>query len=88
MGKSGVATMLLLALAAVVVLVAVARSNAEVAAAWARLTGPPADTTVVTAPVMPPTNPRAMSAGDGARQVEQMQRDMEQMQDLSRSVGR
>ena len=88
MGKSGVATMLLLALAAVLVLVAVARTNTEVADAWARLTGAAPDTAVVTAPAMPPTNPRAMSAGDGARQVEQMQRDMEQMQDMTRSVGR
>ncbi len=88
MGKSGVATTLLLALAAVLVLVAMTRSTAELADAWDRLTGAPADTAVVTAPVMPPTNPRAMSAGDGARQVEQMQRDMDAMQEMTRSVGR
>ena len=87
MGKSGLATILLLALAAVVVLVAVARSNTELAAAWGDLVHPVPDTVLV-APVAPPTNPRAMSAGDGANQVRQMQRDMEAQQELSRSVGR
>ena len=86
MGKSGLITILLLALVAVIVLFTVVRSNTEAAEAWSRLIDTEPDTVVV-APVAPPTNPRAMSAGDGANQVRQMQRDMDAMQEMTRSVG-
>lgn len=87
MGKSGLATMLLLALAAIIVLLTVSRSTTELADAWNRLAGDAPDSTVATMPPPPATSNRAMTSGDGARQVEQMQQDMERMQELSRSVG-
>jgi hypothetical protein len=87
MGKSGIITMLLLALVAVLVLLAVSRSTADLGHAWGRLAAPAPDSTAVAAPP-PVVSTRPMTGGDGARQVEQIQREMDAMQELSRSVGR
>jgi hypothetical protein len=87
MGRSGLLTVFLLALVAVLVLLAVSRSTADLGETWGRLAGPPPDSTLAVPP-SPASTARPMTGGDGARQVQQMQRDMEAMQELSRSVGR
>lgn len=84
MGKSGLATMLLLVAGTILVMLAVMGRPGGIRGLWMELTGQ------VPAPTVPMsiTDPRAMSGGDGMRKVEQVQREMNLMDSLAGSVHR
>jgi hypothetical protein len=94
MGRSGLLTVFLLALVAALVLLAVSRPRPP---GGEPLDGRPRGRVGAArrgargldgrAPATGHDSP-ATEGGDGARQVQQMQRDMEAMQEVSRSVGR
>ena len=82
MGRSGLATLLMLLMAALIVLLVVSSTMGGLPGLWSRLTG----NEQAPAPAHEVTTPRPMTTTDGMRQVEQTKRDMEVMDSLAKSI--
>lgn len=83
MGKSGIATILLLVMTIVIVMLAISGTSGGIAAWWARITGEQETEVVQTDDV---TTPRHLNTNDGMRQIDQARRDMQAMDSLVNSI--